>query len=186
MNKRDTIYQIITDHLGSPRLVVNVATGVVVQRIDYDEFGDCACMTAIQGSPKGSLWDSHSDLLVDFTMPRPKLVRFGAGRDYDAGTVCLDQKEPFDFGGEYPYLYSYVSNNPINNVDLSGLINKWPFNGRSSKRHLLRQQGIQLSGDAGEALRKEMTGKGEYDKLQEKNLSDQGKISILNDMKIGF
>ncbi|MFZ1081155.1 MAG: hypothetical protein WAO19_04435 [Candidatus Kryptoniota bacterium] len=40
MNKRDTIYQIITDHLGSPRLIVNVATGVVVQRIDYDEFGN--------------------------------------------------------------------------------------------------------------------------------------------------
>jgi len=38
VNKRDTIYQIITDHLGSPRLVVNVATGVVVQRIDHDEF----------------------------------------------------------------------------------------------------------------------------------------------------
>ena len=40
MNKRDTIYQIITDHLGSPRLVVNASTGVIVQRIDYDEFGN--------------------------------------------------------------------------------------------------------------------------------------------------
>ncbi len=34
MNKRESIYQIITDHLGSPRLVVNVATGIVVQTMD--------------------------------------------------------------------------------------------------------------------------------------------------------
>ena len=33
MNKRDTIHQIITDRLGSPKLVVNVATGIVVQRM---------------------------------------------------------------------------------------------------------------------------------------------------------
>ncbi len=32
-------YRILTDHLGSPRLVVNIATGAVAQRIDYDEFG---------------------------------------------------------------------------------------------------------------------------------------------------
>jgi hypothetical protein len=29
-------YRILTDHLGSPRLVVDAATGVVAQRIDYD------------------------------------------------------------------------------------------------------------------------------------------------------
>ena len=32
-------YRIISDHLGSVRLVVNVADGTVAQRIDYDEFG---------------------------------------------------------------------------------------------------------------------------------------------------
>jgi len=31
--------RIITDHLGSVRLVVNSSTGEVVQRMDYDSFG---------------------------------------------------------------------------------------------------------------------------------------------------
>ena len=35
----DTVYRLITDHLGSVRLVVNAATGEVVQRMDYDAFG---------------------------------------------------------------------------------------------------------------------------------------------------
>jgi hypothetical protein len=34
-----TVYRLITDHLGSVRLVVNAATGEVVQRMDYDAFG---------------------------------------------------------------------------------------------------------------------------------------------------
>src|SRR5205814_8710821 len=33
-------YRIITDHLGSPRLVVEANSGATVQRIDYDEFGN--------------------------------------------------------------------------------------------------------------------------------------------------
>jgi len=33
-------YRIITDHLGSPRLVIDAATGAVAQRMDYDEFGN--------------------------------------------------------------------------------------------------------------------------------------------------
>ncbi len=32
-------YRIITDHLGSVRLVVDVSTGMIAERIDYDEFG---------------------------------------------------------------------------------------------------------------------------------------------------
>ena len=33
-------YRILSDHLGSPRLVVDVETGEKVQRIDYDEWGN--------------------------------------------------------------------------------------------------------------------------------------------------
>ena len=33
-------YRILADYLGSPRLVVDVATGVVVQRLDYDPWGN--------------------------------------------------------------------------------------------------------------------------------------------------
>jgi hypothetical protein len=34
------IYRIVSDHLGSVRLVVNTSDGTVAQRIDYDEFGN--------------------------------------------------------------------------------------------------------------------------------------------------
>ena len=34
-----TLYRIVTDHLGSVRLVVNVSTGEVMQRMAYDAYG---------------------------------------------------------------------------------------------------------------------------------------------------
>ena len=37
--KGGATYRILTDHVGSPRVVVDAATGVVAQRMDYDEFG---------------------------------------------------------------------------------------------------------------------------------------------------
>ena len=33
-------FRILSDHLGSPRLVVNTSSGAVVEEIDYDEFGN--------------------------------------------------------------------------------------------------------------------------------------------------
>src|SRR5207249_8685665 len=38
MVKGGVTYRIITDNLGSPRLVIDVATGTVAQRMNYDEF----------------------------------------------------------------------------------------------------------------------------------------------------
>lgn len=40
MIKGGQTYRIISDHLGSPRLVVNTGTGEVIQRMDYDAFGN--------------------------------------------------------------------------------------------------------------------------------------------------
>ena len=40
MVKGGVTYRIISDHLGSPRLVINTSTGQIVQRMDYDEFGN--------------------------------------------------------------------------------------------------------------------------------------------------
>src|SRR4030042_1744950 len=37
--KGSSTYRIVTDHLGSPRLVINVSTGAIAQRMDYDELG---------------------------------------------------------------------------------------------------------------------------------------------------
>ena len=39
MIKGGATYRIIKDHLGSPRLVVDVATNSVAQQLDYDAFG---------------------------------------------------------------------------------------------------------------------------------------------------
>jgi len=112
MNKRDTIYQIITDHLGSPRLVVNVQTGIVVQKIDYDEFGNVT-----YDSNPGFQRFGFAGGLYD---PETKLARFGA-RDYDASTGRWTSKDPLDFGGGLSNLYEYVVNDPLNRFDEYGL-----------------------------------------------------------------
>jgi hypothetical protein len=39
MVKGGVTYRIVSDHLGSPRLIVDVATGAVAQQVAYDEFG---------------------------------------------------------------------------------------------------------------------------------------------------
>ena len=38
--KGGVTYRILSDHLGSPRLVVDSTTGTILQRMDYDEFGN--------------------------------------------------------------------------------------------------------------------------------------------------
>ena len=75
MEKGGVVYRILADPLGSPRLVVNAASGAVVQRIDYDEFGQVVQDTNPGFQPfgfAGGLYDRDTGL-----------VRFGA-RDYDA------------------------------------------------------------------------------------------------------
>jgi RHS repeat-associated protein len=112
MLKNGTTYQLITDHLGSIRLVVDVATGTVVQKIDYDEFGNVTQNTNPDFIPFGfcgGLYDSQTNL-----------VRFGA-RDYDAIIGRWIKKDPILFGGQVSNLYEYVLNDPLNFFDLWGL-----------------------------------------------------------------
>src|SRR5205823_1621403 len=105
-------YRIITDRLGSPRLVINVATGTVAQRMDYDEFGNVIEDTKPGFQPfgfAGGLYDRDT-----------RLVRFGA-RDYDAGTGRWTAKDPILFDGTQANLYGYVLNDPLNWRDPYGL-----------------------------------------------------------------
>lgn len=107
-----TVYRFITDHLGSVRLVVNVADGTVIQRLDYDSFGRVLNDTNPGFQPfgfAGGLYDDDTGL-----------VRFGA-RDYDAHAGRWTAKDPILFGGRQANLYAYVRNNPVNLVDPSGL-----------------------------------------------------------------
>jgi RHS repeat-associated protein len=110
--KGGVTYRILSDHLGSPRLVVDTTTGAIVQRMDYDEFGNVILDTNPGFQPfgfAGGIYDQHT-----------KLVRFGA-RDYDAETGRWTAKDPIRFRGGLSNLYGYVLNDPVNFTDPSGL-----------------------------------------------------------------
>jgi RHS repeat-associated protein len=105
-------YRLILDHRGSPRLVVNVATGQIAQRIDYDEFGNVLNDTNPGFQPfgfAGGLLDRDT-----------QLVRFGA-RDYDPTTGRWTSKDPLVFAANDTNLYGYVQSDPVNRIDPAGL-----------------------------------------------------------------
>jgi len=111
MIKAGVTYRIVTDHLGSPRLVVNTANGLVVQRMDYDAFGSVITDTNPGFQPfgfAGGLYDRDT-----------RLVRFGA-RDYDAETGRWTAKDPILFEGGLANLYSYVGADPVDSQDADG------------------------------------------------------------------
>jgi RHS repeat-associated protein len=106
-------YRIITDHLGSPRLVIDIANGAVVERIDYDEWGNVTYDMTPGFQPfgfAGGLWDRNTGL-----------VRFGA-RDYDPSVGRWTNKDPIRFNGGDTNLYVYVEDDPVNSTDPFGLI----------------------------------------------------------------
>ncbi len=105
-------YRLLTDHLGSVRLVVNAATGAVAQRLDYDEFGRVTLNTNPGFQPFGFA-GGHFD-------EDTQLVRFGA-RDYDAVTGRWTAKDPIGFAGGSANLFAYVDQEPINSGDPTGL-----------------------------------------------------------------
>ncbi len=114
--KNGVPYRIITDLLGSPRLVVNALNGVdIIQHMDYDEFGKVVLDTNPGFQPfgfAGGLYD-----------PETGLTRFGF-RDYDAETGRWTSKDPILFSGGDTNLYGYVLNDPVNLSDSLGLKGK--------------------------------------------------------------
>jgi RHS repeat-associated protein len=123
-------FRLLKDQLGSVRLVVNATTGVVAQRLDYDEFGRVLQDTAPGFQPfgfAGGLYD-----------PDTGLVRFGA-RDYDPETGRWAAKDPTGFRGAQN-LYAYCGDDPINRVDPDG------------KRPLSKSEAAFLDGYFGSSL----------------------------------
>jgi len=111
MTKLGETYRIITDHVGSVRLVVNVATGDVAQRIDYDEFGQITRNTNPGFQPfgfAGGLYDEDT-----------KLTRFGA-RDYDAQVGRWTTKDAALFAAGSTNLYEYALGDPVTLHDPTG------------------------------------------------------------------
>ena len=99
--------------MGSPRLVVDIATGLVAQQMEFDEFGNVLADTNPGFQPfgfAGGLYDASTGL-----------TRFGA-RDYDPETGRWTNKDPIRFNGGDTNLYGYAVNDPINLIDLEGLL----------------------------------------------------------------
>jgi RHS repeat-associated protein len=110
-------YKIISDERGSVRFVVNTATGVTAQQIEYDEFGNVLTDTNPGFQPfgfAGGLYDTDTGL-----------VHFGA-REYDASVGRWLSKDPLLFGGGDTNLYGYVLGDPINTLDPNGKIGYSP------------------------------------------------------------
>jgi len=101
---KDSIkYKIISDHLGSPTMIVD-PTGNIVKDINYDTFGNI-------------ISDSNEDFSLPFRFAGgiydedTNLLRFGA-RDYDPEVGRWTAKEPLGFDGARNF-YVYALNNMI-------------------------------------------------------------------------
>jgi RHS repeat-associated protein len=104
-------YRLLTDEIGSVRLVLDATAGTVAQRIDYDEFGRVVLDTSPGFTPfgfAGGLYD-----------PDTGLVRFGA-RDYDPELGRWTAKDPLLFDGGDTNLYAYALGDPVNRTDPTG------------------------------------------------------------------
>jgi len=111
MVRSGVTYRIVSDHVGSPRLVINASTGQIVQRIDYNAFGIVVGDTNPGFQPfgfAGGLYDRDT-----------RLVRLGA-RDYDAEAGRWAAKDPILFVGGQTNLYAYALADPVNFVDTNG------------------------------------------------------------------
>jgi len=124
-----TVWRVVSDHLGSPRLVLPVAAGQgdrPVQCTSYTAFGEVTLdeTDADQDDPPlppavfvdplpfgfaGGLYDRDTGL-----------VHFGA-REYDPADGRWTSKDPILFGGGDTNLYGYVLADPMNLVDPAGL-----------------------------------------------------------------
>jgi RHS repeat-associated protein len=110
--KGGVTYRIVADQVGSVRLVIDVGTGQVVQRLDYDAFGNVLADTNPGFQPfgfAGGLYDRDT-----------RLVRFGT-RDYDPEAGRWTTRDPILFAAGAGDLYAYAGSDPVNRSDPSGL-----------------------------------------------------------------
>ena len=109
----ETTYRLVTDNIGTVRIVLKTSDGSVAQQIEYDEWGRIVSNSNPTLQPyafAGGLYDTTT-----------KLLHFGA-RDYDPETGRWVTKDPIRFRGGDSNLYGYVLQDPINKIDPTGLM----------------------------------------------------------------
>lgn len=107
-----TVYHLLSDHVGSVRLVVSTA-GSVAKRVDFDAWGRITNQPQSFDQPfgfAGGLWDADAGLVL-----------MGA-RWYDPVLGRWISKDPLLFMGGQANLYAYVDNDPVNFIDPWGLL----------------------------------------------------------------
>jgi RHS repeat-associated protein len=115
-------YAYVKNHLGTVKLVVNAATGAVVQRIESDSWGNVLSDSNPGFQPfifAGGVFDNDT-----------RLTHFGF-RDYDSSSGSWMAPEPLSRSPSYVAgsafraisvpTYAYALNNPLRYVDSSGL-----------------------------------------------------------------
>jgi RHS repeat-associated protein len=108
------IYRIISDQLGSVRLVVNITdSSDVLFAANYSAFGIQEVLVGVSEVVPfgfaGGMFDEATGL-----------VRFGA-RDYDPVVGRWTAKDPVRFEGRQTNLYLYARGDPMNRLDPTGL-----------------------------------------------------------------
>jgi len=111
ISKNDKTYRLISDHLGSPRLLVDINDGSIVQRMNYDAFGNIIFDSNPGFQPFGFAGGIYD--------PDTKLIQFGV-RDYDPKIGRWMSKDSSRFRSGDTNFYQYVFNEPINLVDING------------------------------------------------------------------
>ena len=105
-------FRLVRDHLGSVREVVDAATNLAAQQLEYDAWGRVLVDTNPGFQPfgfAGGLYD-----------PDTGLVRFGA-RGYDAESGRWAAKDPIGFDGG-ANMFAYVGSSPVTFFDPTGLV----------------------------------------------------------------
>jgi RHS repeat-associated protein len=117
MEKGGRRYRLLTDQLGSVRLVVDAESGAIAQAMTYDPFG-----RVLSDSNSGFQPFGFAGGLYD---PATGLTHFGA-REYDAQVGRWTSADPISFAGGDANLYGYVLGDPVNLVDPEGLLRVIP------------------------------------------------------------
>jgi RHS repeat-associated protein len=104
-------YLVVTDEIGSPRLLLDTANGAVIDEVDMDPWGRIERETTPRSLPFG--------LAGGLTDPDTGLVHFGV-RDYDPVTARWTAPDPAGPGGGDVNQYRYASGDPVNRIDPPG------------------------------------------------------------------